>query len=154
MKIKRNVITGTSGIISGIVLFIIAYTSIKVPKNLVEPGPRIMPYVALIMIIFSSIMILISGLRDKSEEKPYFPKGGVKKISFAYLELVLYGVALTVFGFIISTPFAMLAFIYTLKGEEKMNIWVNIIISVGVTAFLYLMFVRGFQIKLPEGIIF
>lgn len=58
------------------------------------------------------------------------------------------------FGFILATPFAMLAFIYTLKGEEKMNIWINIIISIAVTAFLYLMFVKGFQIKLPGGLFF
>lgn len=154
MKLKRNVVTGICGILFGIILFIIACTSIKMPPNLVEPGPRLMPYVALILIVLSSAMILINGIKDRGEEEPYFPEGGIKKITIAYLELVAYGIGLTVFGFILATPFAMLAFIYTLKGEEKMNIWINIIISIAVTAFLYLMFVKGFQIKLPGGLFF
>ena len=153
MKCKRNTITGIVGIIAVILCFIIMQSMRQVP-NLIEPGPRLMPTVGLILILVSSILLLIDGLRDKKEEKPYFPEGGVKKLVFAYALLCVYGILLTLFGFLITTPFAMFAFVNMLKEDEKVTWWQAVLISIVVTAFLYGMFVIGFQIKLPSGIIF
>lgn len=153
MKCKRNTITGIVGIIAVIICFIIMQSMRQVP-NLIEPGPRLMPTVGLILILLSSIMLLINGLRDKKEEKPYFPEGGVKKLVFAYALLCIYGILLTLFGFLITTPFAMFAFVNMLKEDEKVTWWQAVLISIVVTAFLYGMFVIGFQIKLPSGILF
>lgn len=153
MKCKRNTITGIVGIIAVIICFIIMQSMRQVP-NLIEPGPRLMPTVGLILILVSSIMLLINGLRDKKEEKPYFPEGGVKKLVFAYALLCIYGILLTLFGFLITTPFAMFAFVNMLKEDEKVTWWQAALISIAVTAFLYGMFVIGFQIKLPSGILF
>ena len=153
MKCKRNTITGIVGIIAVILCFIIMQSMRQVP-NLIEPGPRLMPTVGLILILVSSIMLLIDGLRDKKEEKPYFPEGGVKKLVFAFALLCVYGILLTLFGFLITTPFAMFAFVNMLKEDEKVTWWQAVLISIVVTAFLYAMFVIGFQIKLPSGILF
>ena len=153
MKCKRNTITGIVGIIAVIICFIIMQSMRQVP-NLIEPGPRLMPTVGLILILVSSIMLLINGLRDKKEEKPYFPEGGVKKLVFAYALLCIYGILLTLFGFLITTPFAMFTFVNMLKEDEKVTWWQAVLISIVVTAFLYGMFVLGFQIKLPSGILF
>lgn len=153
MKCKRNTITGIVGIIAVILCFILMQSMRQIP-NLIEPGPRLMPTVGLILILVSSIMLLINGLRDKKEEKPYFPEGGVKKLVFAYALLCVYGILLTLFGFLITTPFAMFAFVNMLKEDEKVTWWQAVLISIVVTAFLYGMFVIGFQIKLPSGILF
>lgn len=153
MKCKRNTITGIVGIIAVILCFIIMQSMRQVP-NLIEPGPRLMPTVGLLLILVSSIMLLINGLRDKKEEKPYFPEGGVKKLVFAYALLCVYGILLTLFGFLITTPFAMFAFVNMLKENEKVTWWQAVLISIVITAFLYGMFVLGFQIKLPSGIFF
>lgn len=153
MKCKRNTITGIVGIIAVILCFIIMQSMRQIP-NLIEPGPRLMPTVGLILILVSSIMLLMNGLRDKKEEKPYFPEGGVKKLVFAYALLCVYGILLTLFGFLITTPFAMFAFVNMLKEDEKVTWWQAVLISIVVTAFLYGMFVIGFQIKLPSGILF
>ena len=153
MKCKRNTITGIVGIIAVILCFILMQSMRQIP-NLIEPGPRLMPTVGLILILVSSIMLLINGLRDKKEEKPYFPEGGVKKLVFAYALLCVYGILLTRFGFLSTTPFAMFAFVNMLKEDEKVTWWQAALISIVVTAFLYGMFVIGFQIKLPSGILF
>lgn len=153
MKCKRNTITGIVGIIAVIICFIIMQSMRQVP-NLIEPGPRLMPTVGLLLILVSSIMLLIQGLRDKKEEKPYFPEGGVKKLVFAYALLCIYGILLTLFGFLITTPFAMFTFVNMLKEDEKVTWWQAVLISIVVTVFLYGMFVIGFQIKLPSGILF
>ena len=91
--------------------------------------------------------------RDK-EEKPYFPKGGIKKITKSFIMLCIYAVMLNFFGFLISTPFATFAFIYDLKGENKIKPLPSAIIAIVVTAVLYLMFVYGFQVRLPSGKLF
>lgn len=158
MKLKRDAITGIVGLIWSVVWLILIQTQTKNPANLLEPGPRLLPYVAFFVVFFSSLMLTISGIKasKKAEkpEKPYFPKGGKLKITKSYLMLCLYAAALAIFGFIVSTPFATFAFIYDLKGETKVKPLPTAIISVLVTAGLWAMFVIGFQVKLPAGIIF
>ena len=68
--------------------------------------------------------------------------------------LCIYALALNYLGFIISTPFATFAFIYDLKGDSKVKPIPSAIIAIVVTAALYLMFVFGFQVRLPAGKLF
>jgi hypothetical protein len=154
MKLRRDTITGIVGLI-GSAFFFYMTQSIRKPAKLLEPGPRLLPYVAIILIAVSSVALIIKGIKDRNvEEKPYFPKGGILKISRSYIMLIIYAVALTYLGFIISTPFATLAFIYDLRGNSKVKLIPSIIISLIVTAVLYGMFVYGFQVKLPAGALF
>ena len=115
----------------------------------------LLPFVALFLIGISSIALIIRGYKDRAkEEKPYFPKGGVLKVTKSFLMLVIYAVAMTYLGFVITTPFATAAFIYDLKGNSEVKPVSTAIISVVVTAALYAMFVFAFQIKLPAGVLF
>ena len=92
MKLKRDAITGIVGLSWSLIWFILIQTQTKVPKKLLEPGPRLLPYVALVVVGVSSLMLLIKGLRDwkrdPKPDKPYFPKGGVLKVTKSYLMLV------------------------------------------------------------------
>ncbi|MFA9465612.1 MAG: tripartite tricarboxylate transporter TctB family protein [Velocimicrobium sp.] len=154
MKLRRDTITGIVGLI-GCAFFTVYTHSIKMPAKLLEPGPRILPYVAIVLIAMSSIALIIKGVKERMiEEKPYFPKGGILKITKSFLMLVVYAIAMTYLGFLITTPFATFAFIYDLKGNSEVKTIVAIIISILVTACLYAMFVYGFQIKLPAGVLF
>ena len=137
MKMHRDTITGITGLV-GSAFFLYFTRFIKQPAKLLEPGPRIVPYVALLLIAVSSLALL----------------GGICKITLSFMKLLLYAVAMNYLGFLFTTPFATFAFIYDLKGESKVRLVTAIIISVVVTASLYAMFVYGFQIKLPSGILF
>ena len=68
--------------------------------------------------------------------------------------LVATAVGMAIFGFLITAPIAMFAFIYDLKGNSQVKPRNAALISILVTAGLYAMFVYGFQVKLPAGIIF
>lgn len=152
---RRDVKTGIVGLLGAAYFAVMTATTVRQVPNLVEPGPRLMPYLACVIIALCSLGLLVTSWKDRAkEEKPYFPKGGVKKITLAYLLLVAYGIALHFVGFAVSTPFAMYAFIYMLKGEENLKPVISVIISIVVTVVLYLMFVKGFSIKLPSGILF
>lgn len=151
---KKDTIIGSIGLIISAIAFIYTVTCIKRVPNLTEPGPLMMPILALTITSVCSLGILIQSFKQTEEDKPFFPKGGVKKVTIAYLELLAYGVALQVIGFVISTPFAICAFIYTLKGENKVRPAVVCCIGIVVTILLYTLFVKAFQIKLPQGMLF
>ncbi|MGN0976581.1 MAG: tripartite tricarboxylate transporter TctB family protein [Faecousia sp.] len=154
MKLRRDTVTGIVGLATCL-LFGILTTRIRQPANLLEPGPRLLPIVALVLIAISSVALIVKGVKERAvEEKPYFPKGGVRKVTKSFLMLVAYAAAMTWLGFLITTPFATAAFIYDLKGNSTVKPIPTAIISVAVTAVLYVMFVFAFQVKLPAGILF
>ena len=114
MKMRRDMVTGIVGLLT-CVFFCFMTLQVRQPAKLLEPGPRLLPFVALFLIGISSIALIIRGYKDRAkEEKPYFPKGGVLKVTKSFLMLVLYAVAMTYLGFVITTPFATAAFIYDL----------------------------------------
>ncbi len=158
MKLKRDAVTGIVGLVWSVIWFILIQTQTKMPPKLLEPGPRLLPYVSLVIVAGSSLALLLKGLRDWKKDpkpdKPYFPKGGILKVTKSYLLLVATAIGMAIFGFLITAPLAMFAFIYDLKGKNQVKPINAVLISVLVTAGLYAMFVFGFQVKLPAGIIF
>ena len=154
MKMRRDMVTGIVGLLTCVFFFFMTL-QVRQPAKLLEPGPRLLPFVALFLIGISSIALIVKGYKEREiAEKPYFPKGGVLKVTKSFLMLVVYAVAMTYLGFIITTPFATAAFIYDLKGNSEVKPVPTAIISVVVTAVLYAMFVFAFQIKLPAGVLF
>ena len=154
MKMRHDMVTGIVGLLTCIFFFIMTQ-QVRQPANLLEPGPRLLPYVAIFLIGISSIALIVKGYKEREiAEKPYFPKGGVIKVTKSFLMLVIYAVAMTYLGFVITTPFATAAFIYDLKGNSEVKPVSTVIISVVVAAVLYAMFVFAFQIKLPAGVLF
>lgn len=154
MKMRHDMVTGIVGLLTCIFFFIMTQ-QVRQPANLLEPGPRLLPYVAIFLIGISSIALIVKGYKEREiAEKPYFPKGGVIKVTKSFLMLVIYAVAMTYLGFVITTPFATAAFIYDLKGNSEVKPVSTVIISVVVTAVLYALFVFAFQIKLPAGVLF
>ena len=88
MKMHRDTITGITGLV-GSAFFLYFTRFIKQPAKLLEPGPRIVPYVALLLIAVSSLALLIKGVIErKREERPYFPKGGICKITLSFMKLL------------------------------------------------------------------
>ena len=154
MKMRHDMVTGIVGLLTCIFFFIMTQ-QVRQPANLLEPGPRLLPYVAIFLIGISSIALIVKGYKEREiAEKPYFPKGGVIKVTKSFLMLVIYAVAMTYLGFVITTPFATAAFIYDLKGNSEVKPVSTVIISVVVTAVLYAMLVFAFQCKLPAGVLF
>lgn len=79
-----------------------------------------MPYVALLLIAVSSLALLIKGVIErKREEKPYFPKGGICKITLSFMKLLLYAVAMNYLGFLFTTPFATLHLFMILREKVR-----------------------------------
>ena len=158
MKLKRDAVTGIVGLVWSAVWLLLIQTQTTLPPKLLEPGPRLLPYVAFCIVALSSLMLLLKGLndwkKDPRPDKPYFPAGGRVKVARSFLMLVAIGVLMGLVGFLITAPLATFAFIFDLKGSSRVKPLTAAIVAVLVTAGLYAMFVFGFQVKLPAGILF
>ena len=74
MKMRRDMVTGIVGLIT-CVLFLIMTFQVRQPAKLLEPGPRLLPFVAIFLIGISSIALIIRGYKDRAiEEKPTSPR--------------------------------------------------------------------------------
>lgn len=158
MRVKRDTITGLTGLTWSVIWLILIQVQTTQPANLLEPGPRLLLYVGFIVVFLSSLMLTIKGLsdwkKDPTSEEPYFPEGGKLKVARSYLMLVVAGVLMGIFGFLVIAPFSIFAFIYDLKGNSEVKPLQAAVVSILVTAGLYAMFVYGFKVKLPAGILF
>ncbi len=150
---KKTRIIGVGAILTAI-FFFYHTRSIPVPVNIVDPGPRFLPYLAEALILLCGIGMIVESELKKEEEKPYLTKEGWVRLGLGFGLLVLYAIALTVVGFLIATPVMAFIVINMLSGEKKIPIWVNCLSSVLITASLYMIFTMGFEVMLPQGIFF
>ena len=64
MKMKRDTLTGIVGLVGSAIWWYLIQVQTKQPKKLLEPGPRLLPYVAFFIVAFSSLMLIIKGIND------------------------------------------------------------------------------------------
>ncbi len=150
---KKDTIVGIGAILVAM-FFMFNTGSIKASTDLVDPGPRLMPYIAEVMMIICGAGIIFESFKDKKEDKPYLSKEGWKRLGIIFSILIAYAVCLSLFGFVASTPF-MFAILMQILNADGFQAWPKVIvISVVLTALIYAAFVLGFQVQLPKGSLF
>ncbi|WP_171903813.1 tripartite tricarboxylate transporter TctB family protein [Cellulosilyticum sp. I15G10I2] len=147
---KKDRLVGIGAILAAI-FFFYHTGSIKVPDNIVDPGPRLLPYLAEALMVICGIGMIVESEIKNKEEKAYLTKDGWKRMGIAFGVLIAYAIALTYIGFLWATPFMAFVLINMLSGEKKVSLTENIILSIVITAGLYLMFAKGFGVMLPQG---
>ena len=68
MKMRHDMVTGIVGLLTCIFFFIMTQ-QVRQPANLLEPGPRLLPYVAIFLIGISSTARRRSVRRLRRENK-------------------------------------------------------------------------------------
>ena len=124
-----------------------------------EPGPRFFPYVCAGGIaLFSILAMIFDGRKEAKAAKagsttytPYLDKKGWIRLGVILLEALVYALCMKFIGFWITAMVGTFVFIYTLKGDKKINIIVAIIVSICLGCLCYFGFTRGFHIPLPKG---
>ncbi len=119
------------------------------------PGPGFLPFIVGAILVFLSLLVFISALLKKPEEKTnektrFFPeKGGFLKISLSIGALFAYGVALLHAGFILTT-FVFMLFMSRLIEPRK---WVTVFILAILTAVLSYLLFFALEVQLPTGVL-
>ena len=151
-------------LIGGLIFFIFAaaYFSISLSIPKFEDGfvsSDFMPKLyGVILIILSSLQIFqgISLMRKgevKGEENEKTETWLVPEVILTFVFLILYVAILKPVGFLISTILFLVVMIALFSPKEKRNIIKIILISVIFTIAVYLIFVKGLSLTLPEGIL-
>lgn len=147
---KKDVTIGAVSCLIGAA--IIAYSFfINISVELSEPGPRLFPRIAGVIFIICGIGIAAEAIKDKEAQKQFLGKDGTKKLITAILICFIYWAALKLLGFIIATPFAILALSW-LFSTKKYSPVIGIVTGVISTALLYAIFNLAFHLPLPTGL--
>jgi putative tricarboxylic transport membrane protein len=114
------------------------------------PGPGFLPFFTGIALIFASLFVLIPAVRKREKSKePLFPveRGTFKKILFALVALVAYGMIMQYVGFFLTT------LLFMLFVPRLMNVrWPTVALLAIITAVAsYLLFVVLLELQLPRG---
>ncbi len=151
-KLNRTYIMG---ILCLVLAAWIAWQTTTIPERLVsnEPGPKLFPFISAAGIaVFAVLSMIFDGRKERAEDsKPYLDKAGWKRMALIMVEALVFCIAMQFIGFWITSMLGMMVFIWTLKGDKKVNIPFAIILSIAVGSICYFGFTRGFHIPLPEG---
>lgn len=147
--------------IMGIVCLIfaawIAWQTSLIPERLVsnEPGPKLFPYISAAGIaVFAVLSMIFDGAREAKEEgKPYLDRAGWIRMGIILMECIVFAAGMYVIGFWFTSILGLMMFIWTLKGEKKVNVPFAVGLSIVLGTVCYFGFSKGFVIPLPKGII-
>lgn len=147
MKIKTNL---TTGIVIGIISIIfLSLVSREVPVPTYDsggPSPRIIPYIVLSGMLICSIGLIIQSLVFKKEKITVYDIKIEKNSIFILLNIILFGVLMLKFGFLVGVFVALPIMLYAL-GERKPFIYIFTLVGgIGV----YFLFLKVFNISLPR----
>jgi putative tricarboxylic transport membrane protein len=116
-------------------------------------GPAYWPKFLLICLMGLSVLVAVDAFRERKKrdsEKEETSKADSGKVRFFFATgfIVLYFILMQIFGFIILTPFFMIAFMYLL-GERK-KIWI-FGVPIGMTILIVYAFTKAMYVPLPRG---
>lgn len=159
-KKYSDIVTGCVFLVLSVFLYI---TSLRIADaNVSKLGPDFMPKIVAIGIGILSIIIIVNGIRrykemgvDKSEiiNNKSKEKINKKNVIFTLLLLSTYVLFLDKIGFIIMTILYMLLQLTILSDDKTKHIKKFAAISIITTLTLYSIFVYGFNILIPAGIL-
>lgn len=152
---KRLNRTYIMGILCLILAAWIAWQTTTIPERLVsnEPGPKLFPFISAAGIaLFAILSMIFDGPKETKEgSKPYLDKKGWVRMAVILGEALVFCISMQFIGFWITAMVGMFIFIWTLKGEKKINVIFAVILSIVLGSICYFGFTRGFHIPLPEG---
>ena len=147
-KIKTNLVTGiVMGLLSGYLLYIMPQ-QVRVPAyDSGAPSPRIIPGIALVVILLCSIILIIQSLVFKKEKIVEFDWEKEKPAIFLIALMCLYVFLIIKIGFILASAITFIIVLFYC-GERKPFIYIfTIALAVGI----YFLFSKVFHVSLPGG---
>lgn len=147
-------------LLSASILILVSMFGLYLTKDIPEPfreydfGAAFLPTVVLVLIAGLSVLKIIVTLIENKQgsldklDTSQFLKG------FGTIALVgIYCFCYKPVGFLIDTLVYLFLQIFILVPKEKRSIKKILLIDILATAIIYLIFTRGFSVRLPQGLI-
>ncbi len=117
-------------------------------------GAGFLPVIVFGCLDVLSIMLLVRGIRTSKVTEVEVPEyvHNYLGVALSFIALILYAVLLKTVGFVIMTALFLCFEIYLVsKTEERKPI--NFVIAIVAAILIYLVFAKGFGIRLPNGLL-
>jgi len=116
------------------------------------PGPGFLPFWAGILLGSLSIILIITNILKKKEEKITNLWKGTEwgKICLVLLSLYIYSILLTKVGYLITT-FGLMIILFGIKGKPKL--WIQGLSALLTVLMTYVIFYFGLKVLLPKGVL-
>lgn len=152
MKVNRTYIMG---IVCLLLAAFVAWQTTLIPDRLVsnEPGPKMFPFISAAGIAVFAVLSMIFDGRKEGASKQYLDVSGWKRLVLIMMECLVFCLAMNYIGFWFTSMIGTFVFIWTLKGEKKINILFCAVFCIVLGSICYFGFTRGFNIPLPSGVI-
>lgn len=150
---QKDVISSIVFLLFGIGLYIASLSVTSIIKN--DVGPAFMPKIVAAAIMILAVTKLIFALKNNREgyvtkkEDDEDKKGGMLTI----VALLLYVILFDVLGFILSTVLYLFAQFMILSNNGNRKGVLFGILAIIVPLIIYFMFVYGFDLILPSGVL-
>lgn len=148
LKIKTNLVTGIiMGLLSAYLLYVMP-KQVRVPAyDSGAPSPRIIPGLALSVILLCSVILIIQSLVFKKEKIVEFDWEKEKPAILLIALMCLYVFLIIKIGFILASSITFIIVMFYC-GERKPFIYIfTIALAVGI----YFLFSKVFHVSLPGG---
>lgn len=156
MNRYKELIGGTCFFIFAAVYFIMALSIPKFNDGFVSSD--FMPKLYGVLLMILSVIQVLQGVsrvkKEPRETKETEKKSGIPmapEVLLTFLFLILYVVILKPLGFLIATILFLLAMITMFTPKESRSFLRTVLISVIFSVVVYLIFVKGLSLTLPEG---
>lgn len=112
-------------------------------------GPAFFPRVVCILLFVVALILLIFSIKNKNYSKNKYKNLNLKYSIITIIFFIIYTFLIEILGYLTSTIIFMISIIFLLKNKSFL---INIIFSVVFSSIIYLLFSKGFNVSLPDGI--
>ena len=112
-------------------------------------GPAFFPRLICIILFLIALILLIFSIKNKNYSKIKNKNPNLKYSVMTIIFFIVYVFLIEKLGYLTSTIIFMISIIFLLKSKSLL---INIIFSVVFSSVIYLLFSKGFNVSLPEGI--
>lgn len=112
-------------------------------------GPAFFPRLICIILFLIALILLIFSIKNKNYSKIKNKNPNLKYSVITIIFFIVYVFLIEKLGYLTSTIIFMISIIFLLKSKSLL---INIIFSVVFSSVIYLLFSKGFNVSLSEGI--
>ncbi len=140
---------------AGLLAFALAFSAGALKNHIYwgeyGPGPGFMPFWLGLVMALLAAMLLIGALRSKEPGSAWLPDGeGLRRLLLVLGVTIAFVALLSVLGMLIGTT---LFIAILMRGLERHPWPLTLAVSIGVTAFNFLVFTFWLRVPFPEGLL-
>jgi len=149
---KDRIVGSILGVIS--IGFLVMTRMLPKSRFSTTVGPRLFPYLAAGGLLLCAIGLVIKPGADDDRQKAFLDRNGWIRVGKLAAVLIIFPLLFYYTGFIATSLVFLFMMIRMFDLDREVPIWKTAVVTVVITAILYLVFSYLLKIQLPRGEVF